>query len=179
MYLIISASPNDDGLTAACVQAAEAGFREAGVAQQHVNLCHMALTHCAQCNNGWGQCRTEHTCVADDELNTLLQALQAADGVVIITPVYWGEMAESAKSTLDRVRRCETTAGDAGRLVKKPVIAVAAAGGSGGGLTSCLFSMERFIQHTRAQVADLIGVTQRNRAYKLETIRNAALTLAR
>ena len=178
MYLIISASPNSDGLTAACAQAALAGVGEAGATARHLDLCQLTLERCRQCGNGWGRCLKEHVCVIEDDFHTLHNAVAEAEGLILITPVYWGEMAESAKSAFDRLRRCEATRGEESALAKKPIIAVAAAGGSGGGITSCLQSMERLIQHTRAQVQDLIGVTQRSRAYKVETIRAAAKVLA-
>ncbi len=178
MYLIISASPNTDGLTAACVAAAEAGFHAAGAESTHLNLCAMNVAHCRQCGNGWGQCSREHTCVVTDDLRAVQAALGEARGVVLISPVYYGELSESAKSMLDRLRRCESTAGEGSRLNGMPVIAVAAAGGSGGGISSCLAQMERYVQHMRGQVADLIGITQRDRAYTLDGIRAAATTLA-
>ncbi len=178
MFLVISASPNTDGLTAACAHAALEGLCEAGAEGQHVDLCRLTLERCRPCDNGWGDCLREHHCVIADDFSTVQNAAAMAEGIIIITPVYWGEMAESAKSLFDRLRRCEATRGEASALAKTPIIAVAAAGGSGGGITSCLLSMERLIQHTRAQVQDLIGVTQRNRAYKVDTIRAAAKTMA-
>lgn len=173
MYIVISASPNSDGLTAACANAALEGCRAAGAEVAHFDLCQLRLESCRQCGNGWGSCLKEHVCVIEDDLKALQSALASADGVVLITPVYWGEMAESAKAAFDRIRRCEATRGEESGLAKTPVIAVAAAGGSGGGISSCLASMERLIQHTRGQVQDLIGVTQRSRVYKIDTIRAA------
>lgn len=177
MYLILSASPNIDGLTAACANAALAGFQQAGTEATHINLCTLELERCRQCGNGWGSCLHEHVCIENDDIALLQQQLAAAQGLVLVTPVYYGEMAESMKSIFDRLRRCETTRGTEGILAGKPVISVAAAGGSGGGITSCLASMERLTQHMRAQVQDLIGITQKSRAYQVETIRAAAQTL--
>jgi len=178
MFIVISASPNSDGLTAACANAALEGIHAAGAETTHFDLCKMHLERCRQCGNGWGRCWSEHTCIIEDDIHALQAALATAEGVVLITPVYWGEMAESAKSVFDRIRRCEAIRGEESALAKTPMIAVAAAGGSGGGLTSCLASMERLIQHMRGQVQDLIGVTQRNRTYKIDAIRAAAKTLA-
>ena len=174
MFIIISSSPNTDGLTAACTNAALAGIREAGAEGQLFDLCKMTLGHCRQCENGWGQCRTEHTCVIGDELDRLQAAVAGAEGIVIVSPVYYGELSESAKAAFDRLRRCEATKGEASALAGKPAIAVAAAGGSGGGVTTCLLSMERLLQHLRAQVQDLIGVTRRSRAYRVDDIHAAA-----
>ena len=109
MYLIVSASPNSDGLTAACAHAAREGVREAGATAEHLDLCTMMLESCRQCGNGWGRCLPEHVCVIEDDWETLHSAVASAQGVILITPVYWGEMAESAKAAFDRLRRCEAT----------------------------------------------------------------------
>jgi len=178
MILIISASPNTDGLTAACVTAALQGCTEAGIKTTHLDLCKMKLKRCQQCDNGWGQCRSEHKCVLEDDLPKLQEAIGKASGIIIVTPVYYGDLSESAKCAFDRLRRCESTRGEESALKGLPVIAVAAAGGSGGGITSCLTQLERYTQHMRGQVADLIGITRRNRPYTLAHIRAAALALA-
>lgn len=179
MFLIISASPNADGLTAACANAAATGLIDAGAEVQHFDLCKLALERCRQCGNGWGKCRTEHACVIEDDIVPLQAALEAAEGVILVTPVYFGEPSESFKAAFDRVRRCNFSFTDyRGRVADTPIICVAAAGGSGGGITTCLLSMERYCQHMRARVADLIGVTQRNRAYTVDKIREAAKALA-
>ena len=178
MILVLSSSPNSDGLTAACVTAAVAGCTQAGINSRHLDLCKMKIEHCGQCENGWGLCRREHRCIHEDDLATIQQAIGEASGIIIITPVYYSDLAESAKAAFDRLRRCESTRGEESALKGLPVIAVAAAGGSGGGITNCLVQMERYVQTMRGQVADLIGITQRNRGYTLAHIRAAALELA-
>ena len=177
MILIISASPNTDGLTAACVEAAMQGCADAGLSTRHINLCQMTLSRCRQCDNGWGQCMTEHRCIIEDDLPIIHDALQQCTGLIMVTPVYWGEMSESAKCVFDRLRRCEAVRGTQSQLKDVPVIAIAAAGGSGGGTTSCLASMERIIYQVHARIVDLIGITQRNRPYTLTHIREAAQTM--
>ncbi len=88
-------------------------------------------------------------------------------------------MSESAKAFTDRMRRCEATRGSESDLFGKPVIAVAAAGGSGRGMITCLSSMERWIKHVRARVFDLIPVNRWSREYKLAAIRAAAREMAK
>jgi multimeric flavodoxin WrbA len=179
MFIVITASPNANGLTSACADAALAGIRAAGGEGKRIDLCSLKLEHCRQCGNGWGKCRAEHACVIEDDIVGLQADLAAAEGVVLVTPVYFGEVSESMRSVFDRIRRCNFSFGDpVGRLVDTPVLCIAAAGGSGGGITICLLAMERLAQHMRGKVADLIGVTQRNRAYTLEHIRNAGAALA-
>lgn len=174
MFVIISSSPNTDGLTAACAAAALTGVGNAGAESMFFDLCKMKLERCRQCDNGWGTCRNEHTCIINDDLSHLQEALKAAEGVIIISPVYYGELSESAKAAFDRLRRCEATNGELSALAGKPAILVAAAGGSGGGITTCLLSMERLALHMKAKVQDLIGVTQRSRSYRVDDIRAAA-----
>jgi multimeric flavodoxin WrbA len=176
--LVLSASPNFDGLTEACAEAAISGIREAGHNAEAVRLNDLSVGMCEACGNGWGTCLNQHRCQVEDDFQPLhLKAVQA-DALVLVTPVYWGEMSESAKAFTDRIRRCEATDGKNSRLAGKPVLAVAAAGGSGGGMITCLQSMERWIQHVKARTFDLIPVNRWSRTYKLEAIRAAALTMA-
>jgi multimeric flavodoxin WrbA len=171
--LVISSSPNDDGLTAACASAAAAGLAQAGGVVEEVCLNDLKVGMCKACENGWGTCQTEHECQELDDFQALHGRVRQADGLVLVTPVYWGEMSESAKAFTDRLRRCEASRDGDSTLQGKPVLAVAAAGGSGNGTITCLGSMERWIQHMRGRVFDLIPVNRWSREYKLETIRAA------
>ncbi|OLN31578.1 flavodoxin family protein [Desulfosporosinus metallidurans] len=172
--MIFTSSPNIDGLTAACGRAARTGAEEAGAQVVMVDLNKQRIGQCKACGNGWGPCRDKHECQVQDDFQGLHASMAGMDAYILITPVYWGEMSESAKAFFDRLRRCEALKKDKNLLQGKSVIAVAAAGGSGNGLTTCLTSMERFLAHAKAEKFDLIGVTQKNRTYKLNTILNAA-----
>jgi multimeric flavodoxin WrbA len=176
--MVISASPNKDGLTAACATAALDGLQQAGVQAEHVWLNDMQVGVCQACENGWGTCRTEHECQILDGFQNLHARVRQADGLVLVTPVYWGEMSESTKSFTDRLRRCEASLAGESRMANKPVVAVAAAGGSGNGTITCLLSMERWIQHVRARPFDLIPVNRWSREYKLAAIRSASAACA-
>jgi multimeric flavodoxin WrbA len=175
--LVFSASPNRDGLTAACAAAAIAGARQAGGQAEEIRLNDLQVGMCQACDNGWGTCRSQHECQVDDDFQALHTRVLKADGYVMVTPVYYGEMSESAKAFADRLRRCEGTRGSESGLAGKPVIAVAAAGGSGNGTITCLLSMERWIQHMKGQVFDLIPVKRWTRENKLTTIREATRTM--
>jgi multimeric flavodoxin WrbA len=177
--IVISSSPNDDGLTAACAHAAADGIASAGGQAEQVCLNDLKIGHCQACNNGWGTCLKEHECQVEDDFQALHARVCQADAVVLVTPVYWGDLSESAKAFTDRLRRCEATRDDASRLAGKPVIAVAAAGGSGGGMITCLLSMEHWIYHIGARIWDLIPVNRWSREYKLAAIRSAAEAMTR
>ncbi len=172
--LILSASPNDNGLTAACAGATRAGAQEAGASVQTITLNYKSIAACGACNDGWGPCRTEHECVIKDDFQAVHAAVLKAGALVLISPVYWGEMSESAKKFTDKLRRCEATKGDASGFKNKPVICVAAAGGSGNGCVTCLASMERLVDHVRGAKHGLFGITRRTRPAVLPAIREAA-----
>lgn len=178
--LVISSSPNLEGLTAACAGAAIEGIQSAGATAYEVRLNDLKVGQCQACDNGWGTCHADHRCQVEDDFQALHSRVTQVDGLVLVTPVYWGEMSESAKAFTDRLRRCEATRsrGESG-LFGKPVIAIAAAGGSGGGMITCLASMERWIQHITARGFDLIPVNRWSRMYKLAAIRDAANTMVR
>jgi multimeric flavodoxin WrbA len=177
---VITSSPNKDGLTAACAAAAVDGIRSSGGQVTQINLNDLDISQCKACQNGWGTCQAEHRCEKEDDFQSIHASLVSADALVLVSPVYWGEMSESAKGFTDRLRRCEATRPRGESIMfGKPVIAVAAAGGSGGGMISCLASMERWILHVTARVFDLIPVNRWSREYKLAAIREAASTMER
>jgi multimeric flavodoxin WrbA len=169
--LILSSSPNTDGLTAACADAAKKGAQD--VSAEEIRINDLDVGKCAACDNGWGTCRDEHKCQVLDDFQPLHARMRGADAYVLVTPVYYGEPSESMKAFLDRLRRCEATCGNESALAGKSMIAVAAAGGSGNGTITCLRSLERWAQHVRAERADLITITRRSRQRKLVTIEAA------
>ncbi len=172
--LVISASPNIGGLTAACAASAQEGVRQSGENAEEVRLNDLDIGNCQVCGNGWGTCLNDHRCQVEDDFQALHARCLAADAIIFVTPVYWGEMSEAAKAFADRIRRCEATRRVESGLKGKPVIAVAAAGGSGNGSITCLASMERWIEHVQARKFDFIAVNRWTRPVKLELIRQSA-----
>lgn len=171
--MVITSSPNKDGLTAACGDAAKLGAEEAGAEVVMVDLNSMKVGQCHACGNGWGPCLNVNQCQVIDDFQDLHNSLKDMDAFVFITPVYWGDMSESAKAFFDRLRRCEAWKKEKGYLQDKPVIAVAAAGGSGNGTISCLTSMERLLMHVKAERFDYISITKKTRSFKLDTIKES------
>jgi multimeric flavodoxin WrbA len=176
--LILSGSPNRDGLTAACVEAALNGCRATGVSTEHIFLKDFNIGLCHACENGWGTCRDKYECQVLDDFQEIHKNINAADGIILITPVYWGEMSEIMKTLTDRFRRCEAAFKGGTGLKDKPVLGIAAAGGGGGGITSCLSQMERFIQHVGGKRYDFIPITQLSRQSSLRHIEEMAKQFA-
>lgn len=177
--MVITGSPNKNGLTAACGEQALLGAKASGAEVTMVCLNDLNIGLCRACNNnGWGPCWDKHICQFEDHFQKIHADMKEMDGFILVTPVYWLDMSESTKAFLDRLRRCEALKREDKFIAGKPVICVAAAGGSGNGCIPCLTTMEKYVEHTRGVKFDFIGVTRRNRDYKLKTIYEAARTMA-
>jgi multimeric flavodoxin WrbA len=176
--LVFASSPNKDGLTAQCAEAAVEGIRSAGGSAEIIYLNDEGIGLCQACNRGWGTCLEEDYCQVEDGFQAVHARTKEAEGYVVVSPVYYGQLSESAKAFFDRLRRCEATRGDESALNGKPVLCVAAAGGGGGGTVACLDEMNRLFSHVHASVFDRIAVTQKTRPYKPGDIRAAAAAMA-
>ena len=174
--LALNASPNKDGLTAVSAEAVLSGAQEAGAEVELVHLCDLNLQVCGACDHGWGKCRSDGYCVLDDGFEELRQRIFAADAWVLATPVYFGEPSEVARVLLDRLRRCNSGP-NGGQLRGKDFVGIMAAGGSGRGTGTCGEILERISSHTGARTADLIGVTRRNKLYKVDALKAAGRAL--
>ena len=173
MYIIITASPNKDGLTAACGQAAQAGIASAGGAAEFIDISALKLEPCRICGNGWGTCPGKGECVIDDCLPEIQKKIRNADGIFAITPVYFGQPSERMKYFCDRMRRCEAFREGGSWAQGKQVSLVAAAGGSGNGTATCLEEMERWCRHISAVPQERISITRYNRDTVLKVIEDA------
>ena len=179
MYIIITASPNTDGLTAACGAAAMEGIQVAGGKAELFDICAGKLESCRVCGNGWGNCRSEASCIIDDMFAEIQTKIRDSDGVILITPVYWGQQSERMKSFLDRFRRCEAFSKNGSAAKGKQIDLVAAAGGSGNGTATCLAEMEMWCRHVGAVPKDRIGITRFNREPMLKVITDMAARLVK
>ena len=178
MHLVITASPNADGLTAACGKSAYEGILSAGGAAKIADISAIGLESCRICEDGWGTCRSAAKCVIQDGFAELQAEIRAAKGLVLVTPVYWGQPSERMQYFLCRFRRCESLFREDGAAKGKPVDLIAAAGGSGNGTAPCLLEMESWCRHVGAIPRERIGVTRFNRAPMLTAIRDAGARLA-
>ncbi len=171
--LVLQASPNEDGLTATMAKEAMAGAQAAGAEAELIHLKKTKLEACLACEDGWGRCRRESLCIIEDDLEGVRAKMSDADGIVLSTPVYFGEVAEVVKNFFDRLRRCERAGPAEPRVEGKWVLGIAAAGGGGGGGPSCLGVMERYWAHMGLPVFDQMIVTRRSREYMVAAARRA------
>lgn len=135
----IQSSANDDGLTARMAKAVLEGARESGAQTELVNLNSLDILPCQACGTGWGHHHDSGSavppdvCVLEDDFGGLREKVVEADALVFCTPVYFWDLSESAKVFLDRLRRTHYPMRDESPFLSKPVVGVAAAGGSGNG----------------------------------------------
>ena len=176
--LILSGSRNREGKTARAINAICNGISLAGGSFEKIFLPELKLEHCRQCDaDGWGFCQREGYCVIEDDFASVVAKIDAADLIVFANPVYFGDLSESMKAFLDRLRRTRfpklMAAGGPGRFPSgqgKPVIGLCYAGGSGNGTTSCCANMERILQTCGFDVVDMIPARRQNLEAKLPVL---------
>ena len=170
-FLVVWSSPNTDGLTAASKDQVIAGIRAAGKEVEEIHLNRKKIELCAACGNGWGTCISKGCCVKKDDFQEIYDAFREAEGIILVTPVYWGDLSENLKALLDRIRRCEPFTNH--WLNGKRCLLVACAGGSGNGTISCLDRMETTMRHMGVQALDRLPITRFSREYMLPAMRAA------
>ena len=169
--LVLWSSPNTDGLTASAKDRVMEGLAAAGIETEEIQLNAQDLHHCAACGNGFGTCRSEGTCVQQDDFAAIYGKLTEADGIVLVTAVYWHDVTECMKAFLDRLRRCEANHNHF--LKEKPCLLAACAGGSGNGAVECLRAMEKYAAHLGLVPCDRLPVIRFNKAYMLPALAEA------
>lgn len=170
--LIISGSRNPEGQTAQACHAFLDGVKSANGLGELVFLPQMKIERCRQCDErGWGTCRSEGQCVIEDDFASVTEKIRANDIAVFATPVYFGDLSESVKAYLDRLRRI--TRHDDGKkgVEGKPALGICVAGGGGGGAPSCAVSLERTLATCGFDVIDMIPARRQNLEMKLGVLR--------
>lgn len=176
--LILSGTPKNEGNTIDCINAFCEGVKETSCEFEIVSLAKINLKRCSVCNDGWGTCLKEGSCIIkDDDFEQIQEKMNKSDLIAYITPVYWSEVSEPMKIFMDRYRRCEAFKKDGPGIATKPVVIVAIAGGSGNGVVNTCRQLEQFNNNLKANVQDFIGVNRFNREYKLKAIKECAKTL--
>jgi multimeric flavodoxin WrbA len=160
---IISGSRNPEGQTARAIDALARGIGNAKGIVDTTFLPEKRIERCRQCEaDGWGICRDGSGCVIDDDLQSVVDSIVQADGVVFATPVYFSDMSESLRAFLDRFRRFAFKGGGSQGITAKPALLLCVAGGGGGGAPLCLIQMEKITSTIGFSVRDAIPVRRQN-----------------
>lgn len=170
--LVISGSRNPKGQTASAGDALIAGVKDAGGSGEQVFLAQMSIESCRQCgDNGWGGCRTDGKCVISDDFAALVDRIAAADAVAFATPVYYGDLSESLRAFLDRLRRTCTHENGKAKVADKKSVGICVAGGGGGGAPFCVYSLEKVLSICGFDVVDMIPARRQNLEMKRDVLR--------
>lgn len=174
----IQSSPNLEGSTSSLAQAVLKGVKENGGTAELVHLNNLDIKTCIACESGWGKCRTEGVCILEDDFKALREKIAKADSLVFVTPVYWGDLSESAKTFLDRLRRVER-GHDFETFKGRKVIGITSAGGTGRGAVRALYHLEDYLRRLGFEIFDLVSVTRFSKDHKLSMLEDAGKRLVK
>lgn len=96
---MINGSPRINGATAKALKEMEKIFEEQKVEVEIVNVGSMPVRGCMAC----GSCYKTGKCAIDDIVNELAPKLEAADGLVVASPVYYASANATIIAVLDRL----------------------------------------------------------------------------
>jgi multimeric flavodoxin WrbA len=99
--MVVMASPRPKGNSSVLAAEAARGAAAAGAEVTEVRLADLKFGPCHACD----ACRKAGAkgCVQDDDLKALRGAIEAADALLIASPVYWFTMSAQAKTFMDRL----------------------------------------------------------------------------
>lgn len=97
--LLINGSPHEHGCTRAALDEVARTLSECGVETELINLGAGQFSGCRAC----GGCAKTGRCVINDGVNEAIEALAAADGLIVGTPVHYASPAGALLAFLDRM----------------------------------------------------------------------------
>lgn len=165
--------PNKIGLTFSCVEECEKQLEKLNYEYEHICINKKDIRKCLACGKrGWGICLNEHICIQKDDFNGIYEHMSDFDAFVFITPVYFHEMSESAKTFFDRLKRCDAF-NDNSEIKEKKIVCIACAGGSGQGTEETLKSFDTLNHFLGTKMHARIPVTRFNFEEQKITMDNA------
>ena len=97
--LLLNGSPRKDGNIALALGEMEKVFAGLGVEYETIQLGREDIRGCIACES----CRRTHRCAFNDIVNEIAVKFEAADGLVIGSPVYYGSANGTLMSALQRL----------------------------------------------------------------------------
>ena len=97
--LLINGSPRAKGNTAIALEEMAAVFAAEGIDAEVIQVGHLPIRGCTAC----GGCHKTGKCVFDDIVNELAEKLDAADGLVLGSPVYYASANSTLTACMDRL----------------------------------------------------------------------------
>ena len=163
---------NKKGLTFDCVDECINELDKKNIKSKHICMNYKNIKRCLACGKrGWGICLEKHKCIIDDDFNEIYNIMNEYDGYIFVTPVYFWEMSESAKTFFDRLKRCDAF-NDNSKIKGKKFISIACAGGSGNGTENTLQAFDTLNHFMKMDMIGRIPVTKFNFEEQKQEIRN-------
>ena len=97
--LLINGSPKANGNTALALAEMKKVFEQEGIETELIHVGNQAVRGCIAC----GQCSKLGKCVFDDPVNQVAPKFEAADGIVVGSPVYYAGPNATLTAFLDRL----------------------------------------------------------------------------
>ena len=97
--LLINGSPKPKGNTALALSEMAKIFEQEGIEVETIQVGSQAVRGCVAC----GYCRKSGKCVVDDIVNEVAPKFEAADGIVVGSPVYYAGPNATTTAFLDRL----------------------------------------------------------------------------
>lgn len=100
LVVIVMGSPRPRGACAALAEQVQAGAEAAGASVVRYDLRELDLEPCTACDIC--QEAVETDCVIEDDLQPIYPVLRRADGLAIVSPIYWFNISGQTKLFIDR-----------------------------------------------------------------------------
>ncbi|MDO4869702.1 MAG: flavodoxin family protein [Bacillota bacterium] len=97
--LVINGSPHEKGCTARALEEVMKTLNAEGIETELVNIGKEIVRGCISC----GFCEENGRCVFDDKVNETAKLFEAADGLIIGSPVYYASPNGTALAFMDRL----------------------------------------------------------------------------
>jgi multimeric flavodoxin WrbA len=98
--IAFNGSPNSNGVSAHGISIMAAELNKEGIETEIIQIGNLKIQGCLACH----KCRElGHCVISTDPVNECFNKIQKADGIILASPVYYGGIAGTFKSFLDRL----------------------------------------------------------------------------
>jgi multimeric flavodoxin WrbA len=98
--LVLAGSPRKNGNSEMMADAFIKGAEKSGCAVHKIRVAALNIHGCTACNQCWN---LRQNCIFDDGMREIEPLLEAADVLVIATPLYWSMVPAQVKAVIDRL----------------------------------------------------------------------------
>lgn len=97
--VVLTGSPRRNGNSSKMADSFINSAREKGFETIRFDTAFMRLDGCHACDKCY---KKENACIFYDDFNKIAEAIEGADGIVIVSPVYWYTFTSQLKAAIDK-----------------------------------------------------------------------------